>query len=105
MTDGNPYETLLAALPRNTLVLRVNADGTSQVVAKMRGATAEEVGELLGVAQAAIERQIDSLRDHIKGHAGQQGVDAFRRGLHQGRQVQVEDHVIHQRLDTKPKNT
>lgn len=73
---SNPYESIVANLENNSFVIFADASG-ARICAKLRGATAMDMGLMLGAAKASLERQISTLRDHIERQAGEEGAAVF----------------------------
>jgi hypothetical protein len=64
MTPDPTYEKLLEGMEDNSLVQITNATG-SRLVARLRGCSAQELGELFGLATKQLQTQIAGLRERV----------------------------------------
>lgn len=100
----NKYsQAVLDELDENALAIFANADG-ARLFAKIRGASATEVGFMLGAAQASLTRQIMEFRKHIMNTRGGDGVSDYDRGLNAGREKTAYHEGLGIREFPKPEN-
>lgn len=96
------WDPVLNELENNSFAIFADASG-ARLVAKLRGATATEMGLMLGAAQASLSRQIESIREHVLRMGGQTSADWFDGGLIVGasRADYHEGLMLRERPDTK----
>lgn len=77
-------QKLLDLIAPNSFVIVADADG-AEMYAKLRGVTAEEMGKMLGLAYATLDRKLDALREHVASKNGEPGLRKFNEGFGSGR--------------------
>lgn len=83
----NPYSKICEALDDNSFVIFADCTG-AKICARLRGATAAEMGFMIGAALASVDRQMAAILGHVRLKAGDGGVEQFNDGLHAGRTMQ-----------------